>query len=162
MTQTITRAATDKIIGYLTSETGLSASLAELSDEPAMTFDGFRVHASNAAPDLAEKTVGAKYPAVYVYCDRLFNTMTEKFRRFSGRVQAVVDVRLTLHRLETLSETVELYVDAVVDVLARSRGDWGDGLFYAGKYEVVFAPVKHGGKNFLATAKVVFDIEVSK
>ena len=32
--------------------------------------------------------------------------------------------------------------------LSASRGDWGDGMFYTGGYEVSFGRVKQGGKNF--------------
>ena len=162
MTQKIARAAAEKIVERLTDVTGLMQSLAELSDTAAMAFDPSHVHATNAAADLAEKTTGVKYPSVNVYCDRLFNDLIEKFRRFSGRAQSVIEVRLTQDRPEGLSSIVELYVDAIVDVLARNRGDWDDGMFYGGKYEVVFTPMKHGGKNFIEGAKVVFDVEVSK
>jgi hypothetical protein len=53
-------------------------------------------------------------------------------------------------------------VDAVCALLDDSRGDWGDGAFYAGGYEVNYETVARGGKNFLQRAKVGFDVEVSK
>jgi hypothetical protein len=162
MTQNIARAATEKIIGRLTGDSGLAASLRDLSDELATAFDDSHVHAANTAADVAAKTTGVRYPAVYVYCEKLANNMVEKFRRFSGRAQAAIDVRLTGDRPEHLASEIEMYIDAVTDVLTRNRGDWSDGFFYSGKYEVVFVPVKHGGKNFIESAKVVFDIEVSK
>jgi hypothetical protein len=121
-----------------------------------------QVHAENVAPELAEKTAGAWYPGLYVYCDRVINDQVEKFRTFSGRVRVGIDVRNSQDRLEGLADSMELLVDAVGDVLATSRGDWLDGMFYGGKYEVSFGPVKHGGKNFVQTAKVTFEIGVSK
>ena len=45
---------------------------------------------------------------------------------------------------------------------AVNNGTWQDGAFYSGGYEVVFASLRHGGKNFLQTAKISFDVEVSK
>ena len=40
-------------------------------------------------------------------------------------------------------------------------GDWGQGMFFAGGYEVAFEPVRHGGKNFLQVAKVSFEVDLS-
>lgn len=38
----------------------------------------------NVAADLAEKTAGVVYPAFFVYCDKVSNSLREKFRTFSG------------------------------------------------------------------------------
>jgi hypothetical protein len=70
-------------------------------------------------------------------------------------------VRVSHDRLESLDQLLELHVEAVTDVLDSHRGDWGGGIFYAGGYEVTFAGAKHGGKNFVQSAKVVFDVNVS-
>ena len=115
----------------------------------------------SVAPELAEKRAGVQYPAFYVYCEKLTNELREKFRTFSGKARLAVDVRISHDRLQDLGQTLELHVEAVTDVLDSHRGDWGGGIFYAGKYEVAFAPIKHGGKNFVQTAKVSFDVEVS-
>jgi hypothetical protein len=53
------------------------------------------------------------------------------------------------------------YVDAIVQVLADSRGDWGDGIFYGGGYQITFGGVRHGGRNFLQLAKISFVLEIS-
>ena len=53
-------------------------------------------------------------------------------------------------------------MDAVCALLDDSRGDWGNGAFYSGGYDVSYEPVGRGGKNFLQRATVGFDIEVSK
>ena len=50
---------------------------------------------------------------------------------------------------------------AITQVLDNSRGDWGDGVFFAGGYEVAFGGIKHGGRNFLQIAKVAFVLEIS-
>ena len=54
------------------------------------------------------------------------------------------------------------YVDAVTDVLDSQRGCWAPGVMYTGGYEVSLNPLKHGGKNFLQTAKITFELEVSQ
>jgi hypothetical protein len=49
----------------------------------------------------------------------------------------------------------------VTEVLENKRGSWGQGVCYLGGYEVSFPAVKHGGRNFLQTAKVTFELEVT-
>lgn len=139
-----------------------SAVIGKVAERLRATFSEEQVHAENVAPELVEKTAGAHYPAIHVYCDKVINDQVEKFRTFSGRVRATVEVRHSHDRLDGLPGAVEVLVDAVGDMLARSRGDWQDGMFYGGKYEVSFGPAKHGGKNFIQTAKVTFEIGVSK
>jgi hypothetical protein len=72
-----------------------------------------------------------------------------------------MEVRSSQDRLEGLERQVQLYVDAVTAVLDRRRGDWGDGLFYGGGYEAAFGPVKRGGKNYVQTAKITIEVDVS-
>jgi hypothetical protein len=98
---------------------------------------------------------------VYVYCEKLDNTLREKFRTFSGTVGMAVEIRVSHDRLERLARDVQLYAAAAAEVLDSGRGDWGSGMFYAGGYEVAFGPVKRGGKNFLEAAKISFDVDVS-
>jgi hypothetical protein len=157
--------AVAKAASILRSPAGLAAGLAELSQAsgvhiPAM--DTAQQIIARAVPaELIEKTAGTKYPAYHVYCEKLQNTLREKFRQFSGTALMSVDVRVTHDRLEGLDDKVQVYVDALTNVLDSNRGDWGQGMFYTGGYTVTFQPVKHGGKNFLQTAKVSFEVQVS-
>jgi hypothetical protein len=131
--------------------------------DSSLTAPGIRsMLALNASVDVSEKTGHAQYPALLVYCDRLSNSLREKFRQFSGRAHVVVEVRSSHDRIEGLENATELYADAVCALLDDSRGDWGNGLFYSGGYDVAYEPIGRGGKNFLQRAKVGFDIEVSK
>jgi hypothetical protein len=56
---------------------------------------------------------------------------------------------------------LDIYVDAVTRILDQNRGDWGGGMFYAGGYEAVFGKMEHGGRNFIQTGKVSFEVAVS-
>jgi hypothetical protein len=103
-----------------------------------------------------------QYPAANVYCEKIVNSLAEKFRSFSGNVQTTVELRYSQDRLDGLEATLENYADAIMQVLNANRGDWGSGMFYAGEYQVVFAAVKHGGKNFQQVAKITFEIGVSR
>jgi hypothetical protein len=118
--------------------------------------------ALNASVDISEKTGYVHYPALLVYCDKVSNTLKEKFREFSGKVHMVVEVRYSQDTLGGIESSVQVYVDAICAMLDDSRGDWGSGLFYTGGYDVSYEPVGRGGLNFLQRAKVGFDVEVSK
>jgi hypothetical protein len=72
-----------------------------------------------------------------------------------------IDVRVSQDRLEGIDGTSQLYTDAVTQILNQNRGDWGQGLFYAGGYEISFGPVKHGGRNFIKSATVSFQVNAS-
>lgn len=135
----------------------------EAADAAPSAVRGIRaITALNASVDVAEKTGHAHYPALLVYCDKLSNSLKEKFRQFSGKAHLVVEVRYSQDRLDSLEANTQTCVDAVCALLDDSRGDWGNGAFYAGGYEVAYEPIGRGGKNFLQKAKVGFEIQVSK
>ena len=120
-----------------------------------------QVASQNIAFEVAERTAGVLYPAVYVYCEGLNNQLKEKFRTFSGKAQMAAEVRVTYDSFNTLGRDLQLYASAIGQVLDSHRGDWGGGMFYAGGYQVEFGPIKRGGKNFLQTAKISFELDVS-
>jgi hypothetical protein len=133
------------------------------ASDPGVAAGGIRtIAALNASVEISEKTFSVQYPALLVYCDKVSNTLKEKFREFSGKAHVVVEVRQAQDTLGGLQSTIEAYADAVCALLDDSRGDWGSGLFYAGGYDVSYEPVGRGGRNFLQRAKVGFDVEVSR
>ena len=121
-----------------------------------------RVRAQNVSAEIADRSQATQYPAIHVYCEKIVNNLTEKFRIFSGTVQMAVELRHSQDRLEGLQDALEEYADAVMQVLNTKRGDWGDGLFFGGEYQAAFGAVKNGGRNFLQTAKITFEIGVSR
>jgi hypothetical protein len=157
-------AATRKVVEMLAGGTGLPFTVANLGQQEnaeLAPIEAAQIASANVAFETIEKTEGATYPAVYVYCEKLDNTLREKFRTFSGTVGMAVEIRVSHDRLERLARDVQLYAAAAAEVLDSGRGDWGSGMFYAGGYEVAFGPVKRGGKNFLEAAKISFDVDVS-
>src|ERR1017187_4236679 len=72
-----------------------------------------------------------------------------------------IEVRVSQDRLVGIENQLQTYVDAVTQVLDQNRGDWGEGMFYAGCYEAALGPVKHGGRNFIQAGKVTFEVGVS-
>ncbi len=165
MTARLGSAATAKVIERVTGPKGVNASLAALTQADRISVSGLaagQVSAYNAAAEIAERTTGLRYPAVCVYCEKLTNSLTEKFRKFSGTARMAVEIRHSEDRLEELQGRLELYADAVAQTLNGACGDWGDGMYYAGGYEVAFGAVKRGGRNFIQPAKITFEIEVSR
>ncbi|HLI86343.1 MAG TPA: hypothetical protein VKV17_20705 [Bryobacteraceae bacterium] len=157
--------ASATVVGLISGPKGMNANLASLGTPDnlvAPLVDTSQIYQQNVAADLAERSTTVKYPSVYVYCEKYANKLTEKFRSFSGSVQMAIEVRHSQDRLDGLQDSLELYVDSVTQVLDAERGDWGNGLYYAGGYDVSLGAVKHGGRNFLQTAKISFQIEVSR
>jgi hypothetical protein len=154
-------AAKGKVIDKMLGPHGMSSHLAAVSDGQAGLFLAARIRPQNVPQELAERSDAIQYPAMQVYCEKIQNRLTEKFRSFSGAVQMAIELRHSQDRLEGIEAVMELYVEAATRVLAAGRGDWGDGMFYGGGYEVSFGAVKRGGKNFIQAAKITFEIGVS-
>jgi hypothetical protein len=153
-----------KVLDVLQSAQSLARVIANISAESGANLPAIspeQIRAMNASPEVTERSTATSYPSINVYCERISNTLREKFRRFSGSARMAVEVRGSLDRLEGLEEQVRFYADAVAQVLDNNRGDWGDGVFYPGGYEVTFGPVKQGGRNYLQTAKASFEVEIS-
>lgn len=150
--------------GVLSGETGLSFSLgaaAERLGQNAVRFEPGQLSGLQVGVELQERSTGAPYPRVHLYCVKVKNDRREKFRGFSGSVEMVVEIRVSAERLEMIEPQMSLYQEAVTDVLESHRGCWDSGVSYAGGYEVESGPIRQGGKNFLQVAKVWFQLEVS-
>jgi len=165
MTTTIGSLITGQAIQLLTGTGGVNSYLGgsvQDNGQPLMPLNAAQVRAQNVAPEIAVESNTMQYPAVNVYCEKIVNSLAEKFRSFSGNAQTTVELRYSQDRLDGLQDALENYADAIMQVLNANRGDWGNGMFYGGEYQVAFGAVKHGGKNFLQVAKITFEIGVSR
>ena len=156
--------AAQKILALLTAAPGINASLdtiAQIENRPLPPLTDRQIAVRNIAVDVLERTGQVSYPALSIYCEKVSNLLTEKFRTFSGKAAMAIEVRLSQDKIDGLALALELYVDAVTQILDQNRGDWGQGLFYTGGYDVSFGPVKHGGRNFVQIAKITFDVGAS-
>ncbi len=157
--------ATSKVVSLLAGDSGVGPAAAELAVEAGVSLPGIpadHIAGQNVTSEIAERAASVKYPVIYVYCDKVVNQLREKFRTFSGKVHVVVEARVSQDQLEGLETALQLYVDAITEVLDGNRGDWGQGMFYTGGYEVTFQPVRHGGRNLLQVAKVGFEVDISR
>jgi len=163
MTPQIGSVASGLVIQRLTGSSGVNANLASLTQglPGAPALETSQIRSGNIAADLAERSSAVRYPAANVYCEKIVNSQVEKFRTFSGTIQMAIDLRHSTDRVDNLQSHLETYADAVMAVLNVSSGDWGGGMYYGGGYQITFAPVKQGGKNFIQAAKITFEIGVS-
>ena len=123
-------------------------------------IDGSRVVWQSISVEMAEKTPSTGYPMLLVHCEKVKNTLRQKFARFSGTATIEVEARVSGDSAETLEEQAQTYVDAVVSLLEESRGNWGDGVYYPGSYEIAYGALRPGGKRFLKSAHIAFDLEI--
>src|ERR1700686_674733 len=160
----IATTTTSKLMAILTGSEGLPAAVAALSQAQNLSLlpvSTAQIIAQNVAPDLAERSTISNYPLVYVYCSKAVNLLREKFRTFSGNAEMVVELRISQDQLDDMQPNLQAYVDAGTQVLDSNRGDWGNGVFFGGVYELAFGGVKHGGRNFLQIGKISFVVEIS-
>ena len=123
---------TRKVIDILLGPAGLAPTVAGLASELGWQPDAIpqaSVTAQNVAAELLEKSAGAAYPAMQIYCERVTNQLREKFRVFSGKARMAVEARVSQDRIEGLDSALQLHVDGVTQVLDANRGDWGQGMF---------------------------------
>src|SRR6266851_9489881 len=156
--------ATTRLLHFLETPAGLSENLAAVAELQGLTLapiEAKQIFTQNVAQKLVERSVDLKYPTLLLYCEKVTNDLREKFRTFSGKAHMAIEVRVSQDRIEGLEKLLEIYVDTVTRILDQNRGDWGNGMFYTGGYEVVFAEMKHGGRNFIQTGKIRFEVLVS-
>ena len=156
--------ATTRLLQFLLTPAGLSENLAAVAELQGIHLPPIgekQIFRQNVAQELLERAVEVKYPALLLYSEKIGNDLKEKFRTFSGKAHMVIEVRVSQDRIEGLEKLLEIYVDTLTRILDQNRGDWGNGMFYTGGYEAVFAEMKHGGRNFIQTGKIRFEVLVS-
>ena len=151
------QSAIDKLREFLLDAPGANSQLAEISARDMvhlLPLTQENVRTQRIAAKLADENAPVTYPGVYVFCDRMENEMAAKFRRFSGRIFVVADVRVTNERFEGLGEELRRYVEAVRSVLADHQGKWTDQIAFGGGFQVRFRQIELGGRNFIQSAQI--------
>jgi hypothetical protein len=160
----VERIATAQLANLLRGDDGAGPISEQLIQQEQLQVSPLEVTAvleQFVAADVAEKASAARYPAIHVYCDKVSNTLQEKFRAFSGTAQLNIDVRVSHEHLDRLHEQLQIYVESVTEVLQRKRGTWGMGVMYTGGYELIFSPVKRGGRNYIQSALIKLEVHIS-
>jgi hypothetical protein len=154
-----------KTVVLLSGDGGLPATAPEIALMSGIMLPAItprQIVAQNVSADIVAKSNSPNYPVFHVYCERLTKSHQERFRVFSGEVSTAVEVRVSQDRLDGLEDQLHGCVDAVTQALDENGGDWGDGVFYSGGYDVTYSQVKHGGRNFIQSAKVTFLVALSR
>lgn len=113
----------------------------------------------NLPADLADQSLDASYPAIYLFVEEAQNVNREKFAYFSGSLVLGIDVRLTAENPENLESMLHQYVEAVLNVLQISSGEWSKGLSYSGRFAVRFSVTRMGGDNFIQSARLSLSLD---
>lgn len=144
-------------------ENGINAQLALIEARDGVFLPrvaGEQVLLANLAPDLADEELELDYPLVFLFAEEAENRNLATFAWFSGPVRVGAQVRLSAERVSTLEADLHRYVEAVVNVLQASRGEWASGFVYGGRFSVRFTAAARGGDNFLQSAQVSVPLDV--
>ena len=156
--------ATVRLLELLLTPAGLSENLAAVTELQGIILPEIgekQIFTQNVAQELVERSVEVKYPTLLLFPEKITNDLREKFRTFSGKAHMAVEIRVSQDRIEGLEKLLEIYVDTITRILDQNRGNWGNGMFYTGGYEAVFGEMKHGGRNFIQSGKIRFEVAVS-
>jgi hypothetical protein len=117
---------------------------------------------SSVSQDMGDKDVQLIYPRICLYSAGIKNTQIEKFMSLSGSLAAVADIWASGNFIGDVDQWIHFYVEAFTNVLRRNIGDWGDGVFFPGAYDVQFQPPKPGGLGFVQAARITLSLNVSR
>lgn len=154
-------AALTSLRDYLLDSDGINIGLSEIAARdgvylPPITSE--TVLLEHVPPRIADENEPTVYPGIYLYCEGMENQLLEKFRKFSGRIWIVADVRVSGERFIGLEAKSTRYVEALAKVLEEHIGKWSDNLAYSGVHKVRFTGAEHGGRNFLQRAEVEIEL----
>lgn len=161
----ITLLALTKTLDILTRDNTLTQTLQDAGVEFGLRMPLLRsnnILVSYAPPEIGDRNVQLTYPRISLASESVANTQEEKFRSFSGSVTIGATILASANLVGEAETWLHYYVDAVTTLLRDKLGDWGDGVFYGGTYEVQFQAPKVGGLGFVQSAKVAFDLLVSR
>ncbi|MGH9619657.1 MAG: hypothetical protein ACRD45_08120 [Bryobacteraceae bacterium] len=110
---------------------------------------------------MGDDNVQLTYPRICIYPWTVKNTKAEKFRSFSGTVSVVAEIWASGDLVQQIDEWIHFYVEAYTLLLRENTGDWKDGVFFSGIYDVQFQSPKAGGLGFVESAKVTCVLNAS-
>jgi hypothetical protein len=161
----LTILAAQKILNLLTSGNALQQEIGNIASSnnaiiPLIT--PAQVVLNSAAPDMADKDLELTYPRICLYSAGVKNTQLEKFRSLSGTVSVVAEVWASGNLISETDQWIHYYAEAMTNILRQNIGDWGDGIFFSGMYDVQLQAPKVGGIGYVESAKVTCVLNVSR
>lgn len=137
-------------------------TLASVASVLVPTIAPSQIVLSSASPDIGDKDVQLTYPRVCLYSTGFKNTQAEKFRSVSGTLSVVADVWASANLVSDSDCWIHYYVTAVASVFSGNTGDWGNGMFFPGMYDVQFQAPKNGGLGYVQSARITLQLIVSQ
>ena len=154
-----------KFSDLLTNDNALQQQVSAIAASANMTIPAIgtaQVILSSASPDIGDKNIQLTYPRICLYSSGLKNTHLEKFRSLSGTVSVIAEIWASGNLVSDTDAWIHFYVEALTDILRQNIGDWGDGVFFSGVYDVQFQPPKAGGVGFVQSAKVTCSLNAGR
>lgn len=161
----ITILAARKLADLLANSSALETQITSMSAASGMTIPlitADQVFVSSAPAGMADLQQELGYPRISIFSTKLKNTQVERFRSLSGAVTVSAEIAATADLLSDVDLWIHFYIEAITNILRENRGDWGDGVFYSGAYEVDVHPPKTGASGFLQLARVSFEVGISR
>ncbi|MBV9764787.1 MAG: hypothetical protein JOZ48_08075 [Acidobacteriaceae bacterium] len=161
----LTILATQKLSNLLTFGNALQDKIAAIAascsaNVPLITSG--QIVLSSISPKMDDMNVQLGYPRICLYSSAVKNTQIEKFRSLSGAISVVADIWASANLATQTDQWIHFYVEAMTEILRQNIGDWGDGFFFPGSYEVEFQTPASGGFGFTQSAKVTCNLDVSR
>jgi hypothetical protein len=152
------------LVNLLTANAAIEtevSSIAQQAGAVVPVIPSSQVYLSSAPAAMADLQQELGYPRITVYSSKLSNNQVEKFRTLSGVVTVTADINATADLVTNVDSYIHFYIEAVSNILRANRGDWGNGIFYSGAYEIAIQPPVTGGSGFLQLARISLEVGVS-
>lgn len=121
-----------------------------------------QVVVTSAPPQIGDMDLQLSYPRICLYTAGLKNTHVEKFRSLSGTISLIADIWASGNLMTQIDQWTHFYVEAITDILGQNIGDWGNGVFFDGTYDLQFYSPALGGLGFVQNAKITCSLHVSQ
>jgi hypothetical protein len=159
----LTLLASQKLVRLLTTNSALQMAVNTIAAENGQIvppISSSQIVITSITPDMADKNAQLTYPRVCVYCTQVKNTYQQKFRSFSGPIALVAEVWSSANLLAVTETALHYYVGALTSILQANQGDWNDGFYFSGLYDVQLQTAKVGGFGFVESARITSVLEV--
>jgi len=157
--------AAQKVSDLLTTGNALQQQISSISSSnntsvPLIT--AAQVVLSSTIAAMGDKDLQLTYPRICLYTAAVKNTQVEKFRSLSGTVSVTAEIWASGDLVSQTDQWIHYYVEAMTNILRQNIGDWGDGVFFSGEYDVQLQAPKVGGIGYVELATVTCVLNVSR
>jgi len=152
------------VASLLTAGNALGSEIAAVEENLGYALPAIppsQIILSSADADMIDRRQQIGYPRIALHTDRVVNNLREKFRTLSGTVSVTIAVAASADLIEQVEQWIHFYIEAITNVLRRNIGDWGNGMFFPGAYDVQLQPPKPGGSGFIQSANIICSVSVS-